>query len=64
MMHTHMLSPVNFQQDLSASINFDKLVGRIEFPLLKLVDRLENITEINVGDMNRWTGKYPNIPMI
>jgi hypothetical protein len=36
MMHTHMLHPVNFQQDISSSIRYKDLAGLLDFPLAKL----------------------------
>jgi hypothetical protein len=36
MMHTHMLHPVHFQQDLAVSMRYNTLAGLVDFPLIML----------------------------
>jgi hypothetical protein len=48
MLHTHMLSPVKFQQDISGNPRFSKLAGLIDFPLERLLFKLQNLDRDDV----------------
>jgi hypothetical protein len=43
MMHTHLLSPVTFANDISRNPRYNKLAGNLDFPLLRLLNKLQNI---------------------
>jgi hypothetical protein len=61
MMHTHMLSPVKFQQDISGNPRYSKLAGEIEFPLLRLLTKIQHIDRDDVEHFGekRWAERYP-----
>ncbi len=60
MMHTHMLSPVNFTNDIGSNPRYSALSGNLELPLARLYDKLQNIdhSHANLVDRDRWLAKY------
>ncbi|KAE9375116.1 hypothetical protein N431DRAFT_463222 [Stipitochalara longipes BDJ] len=65
MMHTHMLNPVAYQQDISSSIRYKDLAGIIDFPLAKLDYMIRHIKEPGQsGDVSIWYEKDPKHPYV
>lgn len=63
MMHTHMLSPVKFANDIASNPRYSSLVGIINLPLMRLYDKLQNIDNPDFkADRDLWFAKYPNKP--
>jgi Glycine-rich domain-containing protein-like len=59
MMHTHMLSPVEFANDIVSSPRCSSLAGTIDLPLMRLYDKLRNIDRSNEqADRALWRAKY------
>ena len=59
MMHTHLLHPSNFVQDISTSQIFSNLAGELDFQLEQLIHRLRLLREpISDADAIKWTQKY------
>jgi hypothetical protein len=62
MLHTHLLSPFHFAQDMSKP-PYNTLAGVLDFPLLKLQDKLRhNPTSSETVDDNEWNRRYPGRP--
>ena len=62
-MHTHMLHPVNFQQDISSSVRYKDLAGLIDFPLAKLDYMIRHIKEPPPrGDIVFWAERDQKHP--
>lgn len=58
MMHTHMLNPVAFQQDIFSSIRYNTLAGLIDFPLIKLNYNFRHLNQPDQpGDAALWVTK-------
>jgi hypothetical protein len=63
MMHTHMLSPVKFANDIASNPRYSSLAGIIDLPLMRLYDKLQNIDNPDFkADRDLWFAKYPNKP--
>jgi hypothetical protein len=58
MMHTHLLSPIKYANDISKNPRFDKLAGKIDFPLLKLLARIEKKNPDDGLSDRLWRGKF------
>ncbi|KAN0101525.1 hypothetical protein V8E51_012035 [Hyaloscypha variabilis] len=60
MMHTHMLSPVNFANDIGSNPRYSALSSNLDLPLARLYDKLRNIdhSHANHADRDRWLAKY------
>jgi hypothetical protein len=60
MLHTHMLSPVKFQQDISGNPRYSKLAGAIDFPLLRLLNKLRYIDrdDVETASEKQWNAKF------
>jgi hypothetical protein len=63
MMHTHMLSPVKFANDIASNPRYSSLEGIVDLPLTRLYDKLKNIDNPNFKtDRDPWFAKYPKGP--
>jgi hypothetical protein len=63
MMHTHMLSPVNFADDIASNQRYSPLAGNLDLPLMRLHDRLRNIDDHHYqADRALWFAKYSKGP--
>jgi hypothetical protein len=62
MLHTHLLSPFHFAQDMSKP-PYNTLAGVLDFPLLRLQDKLRhNPTSSETVDDSEWNRRYPGRP--
>jgi hypothetical protein len=65
MMHTHLLSPIKFANDISSSPRYNTLAGVLDFPLMKLQHRLryihqpEHMAMKQHVAMEQWYAKFP-----
>jgi hypothetical protein len=57
-MHTHLLSPVKFANDISKNSRDGKLAGSIDFPLLQLLARIEKNNPDDVLNERLWRRKF------
>ncbi|KAF4634273.1 hypothetical protein G7Y89_g3830 [Cudoniella acicularis] len=63
MMHTHMLSPVKFANDIASNPRYSSLAGLLDIPLMALQYKLQNIDHLDDrADRQRWQAKYKGIP--
>jgi Glycine-rich domain-containing protein-like len=65
-MHAHMLSPVNFANDISSNPRYSSLAGKLNMPLLILQDKMQfelgRPGVMSGGDSRAWYAKFHKAP--
>jgi hypothetical protein len=63
-MHTHLLAPKKFSDDIKSNPRYSALAGLVDFPLTRLLDKIrrldhDNQVSVNVG---QWHRKFRQLP--
>ncbi|KUJ16763.1 uncharacterized protein LY89DRAFT_782038 [Mollisia scopiformis] len=63
-MHTHLLAPKKFSDDITSNPRYSTLASLIDFPLMRLLDKIRRLdrdkqVRLNVG---QWHRKFPHFP--
>jgi len=58
MMRTHLLSPIKYANDISKNPRWGKLAGKVDFPLLQLLARIEKRNPDDGSSERLWRGEF------
>lgn len=64
MLHTHLLTPVKFANNISRNPRYNTLAGDLDFPLSRLLNKLQNIDrdDVELASERQWQGMFPSLP--